>query len=241
MIVSGILIQQKEVVAINMIRKYMAEIDIKSSKTFHEFETNLPAYIQNHINVIKMGTIKKRLSSIYMNHESCPITEMNELYISAIGGDGSDKVFETEHVDGPFFFLPFCNVYRCIVAIKGNKSIFTCFPKSECFTSAISDNEFIAFDYNRDPHFIFDCSDIQDYTKRVVLKLHYIVYPSFLPKTIVSIYKILHYRYNSMMRKLFLKSQIKKSIIGSCINYGTVIFCNFYNIYNDVKKKFFKL
>ena len=110
MIVSGLLIQQKEVVAINTIRKYMAEIDIKSSNTFHEFETNLPAYIQNHINVIKMGTINKRLSSIYMNHESSPITEMNELYISAIGGDGSDKVFETEHVDGPFFFLPFCNV-----------------------------------------------------------------------------------------------------------------------------------
>lgn len=136
-----------------------------------------------------------------------PISEMNELYISSIGAGGSDKVFETDHLDGPFFFLPFCKVYRCIACINANSSIYTSFPiTGEKYF--LQKNEFLAFDYNRDVHSICQDSTIKDDSSRILLKLHYIVYPTYLPMFVVHFYKNLHVKYNNFMRYMFIHSQI---------------------------------
>ncbi len=49
---------------------------------------------------------------------------MNEVYISGPTRDdeqfNSDQIFYTKHVDGPYGFIPFCSVYRCIVGMDKN-------------------------------------------------------------------------------------------------------------------------
>jgi hypothetical protein len=110
------------------------------------------------------------------------ITNMNELYVSVIGGGGSDNVFETPHIDGPFFWLPCCKVYRCIFAITPNNLIKTIFITNNIKTSYIlNKNQFLAFDYNNNVHYI---EKIQNETtecnnNRVVLYLHYILYVTY--------------------------------------------------------------
>ena len=165
-------------------------------------------------------------------YDIAEITNMNELYVSVIGGGGSDDVFETPHIDGPFFWLPYCKVYRCIFAITPNNSIKTMFVNKNIKTSYIlNNNQFLAFDYNNDLHYIqkikneTECND----KNRIVLKLHYIIYSTHLPKWVVKLYKLLHIYYNSTMRYLFLKSQSKNNRwLSFIINTSTVFYSMFF-------------
>ena len=186
-------------------------------------------------------------SSEKIKYEISPITEMNEIYLSVPGGKGSDHIFERKHVDGPFFFLPYCYVYRCILGLSYNDTTVTHFEKPFSFFNEKKEKnslnikkhqikgvtvdiyDFVAFDYNRQPHYITSnlsySSDrsvnksIKFETKkekrlfplptdknapRVVYKLHYIIYPSFLPKPVVYFYKKIHSLYNSIIRTLFV-------------------------------------
>jgi hypothetical protein len=227
-IITGVITNKNELQSINLIKKYVQieESNIDSSKTFHRYENDLPFYIINNIKIIKEGTILKRLQGGYYLNNIESIDEMNELYISCIGANGSDKVFETEHIDGPFYLLPFCKVLRTVVAIQGNSSIITEFPLLNK-EHVLLNNEFLAFDYNSEIHFIWKDSFVNDDAQRIILKLHYIITPiSFHPR-IVILYKWLHYKYNSMMRTLFLNSQ-ENNRLSVIINSGTVMYVFFF-------------
>jgi hypothetical protein len=225
MVFSGTIVNKEEIEAMDDIRKYAYTISISHTKTTHIFEKDLPLYIQTKIEVLHSGTIPTKLSSAFENHNVYPIREMNELYFSVIGANGSDKVFETNHVDGPFFLLPFCNVYRSVIALNGNKSIITRFPSTNTYMNLL-ENDYSIFDYNREPHYIFK-SLLEDDSMRIVLKLHYIVCPSFLPSFVVAFYKWLHHKYNTFFRFLFINSQIESSLLGTSINNMSVLFCHF--------------
>lgn len=233
MVFSGTLVNKEEIEAMDDIRKYAFTISICHTKTTHMFEKNLPLYIQKKIEIINSNTIPKRLSSAFENHHVYPISEMNELYFSVIDADGSDKVFETNHLDGPFFLLPFCNVYRSVVTLKGNRSIITRFPNTNMYINLL-ENEYSIFDYNREPHYIFK-SLIEDDSIRIVLKLHYIVCPPFLPSFVVTFYKWLHHTYNAFFRFLFVNSQIEGSLLGIGINSLTVWFCTFFYLVKNTQ------
>jgi hypothetical protein len=225
MVFSGTIVNKEEIEAMDDIRKYAYTIAISHTKTTHIFEKDLPVYIQRKIEVLKSESIPTKLSSAFENHNVYPITEMNELYFSVIGADGSDKVFETNHVDGPFLLLPFCNVYRSVLALNGNKSVITCFPNTNTYMNLL-ENDYSIFDYNREPHYIFKTL-LEDDSMRIVLKLHYIVCPSFLPSFVVAFYKWLHHKYNTFFRFLFINSQIEGSLLGTSINNMSVLFCHF--------------
>jgi hypothetical protein len=49
---------------------------------------------------------------------------MNEIYVTgpprSEEGPNSDQIFYTRHVDGPWGFVPFVSVYRCIVGMDKN-------------------------------------------------------------------------------------------------------------------------
>jgi hypothetical protein len=232
-IITGIITNKSEVYSINIIKKYIIEENLNDiSKTFHCYEDILPIYIKNSIKKIKTGTILKRLLGGFYSNNVDSIDEMNELYISCIGADGSDKVFETQHIDGPFVLLPFCKVFRTIVAIQGNSSIITEFPLKNTAYS-ILDYEFLAFDYNRDLHFIWKDSNISDEKSRIILKLHYIITPKFIHPKIVLFYKWLHVKYNSTMRTLFLNSQ-SNNRLSVIINNGTLCYAFLYQNMNYV-------
>ena len=222
----GILIDKFEIYSLKVIHNYINELDLDKQKTYHKYELNTGVIVQNSIDTIKYGKIYNILTQHFQNSRVETIDTMNELYVSSIGANGSDKVFETMHIDGPFHLLPFCTVLRTIVAIKGNSSVFTDFPfQNESYR--ILTNEYIAFDYNRHVHYIRKDSAIDDNSDRIILKLHYIITPRFLPRPIANFYKYLHYKYNSMMRTLFLKSQ-EENILASVINNGTVVYCYLY-------------
>jgi len=223
-----------ETQAAESIKKYTGEINVDKSITFHKYENDLPIDIRKSMMIIKTGNISNLLKNIFQGEILDPIDEMNELYISCIGAAGSDKVFESKHIDGPFCILPFCTVVRTIVAIKGNSSIFTHFPMFHKKYNLLS-NEFIIFDYNRHIHYIEKDTIICDDTDRIILKLHYIITPNFLPRHIAIFYKNIHIKYNSTMRTLFLNSQYQNGTLSTIINTGTDIYCGIYQyvgIYN---------
>jgi hypothetical protein len=209
----------------------------ENNQTIHYYETNIndshAIYCLCRIKNYIMNKIITKHNKFYnTSYDIEEITNMNELYVSVIGGGGSDNVFETPHIDGPFFWLPCCKVYRCIFAITPNNLIKTIFITNNIKTSYIlNKNQFLAFDYNNNVHYI---EKIQNETtecnnNRVVLKLHYILYSSNLPKCIVKLYKLLHIYYNSTMRYLFLKSQSKNNKwLSFIINTSTMFYSSFF-------------
>jgi len=196
--------------------------------SYHEYYEFMPELVKAQFRILQMGDIMDQLELCYPSCTVQSIEAMNELYITSVVSEGSDQVFESEHVDGPFFFLPFCTVLRCVYAIQGNNRIFTDFPNNG-YSYSLKANDFVIFDYNRDLHYIWrnTAGSDKDIRKRILLKLHYLVTPRFLPRPITYFYKQLHAKYNQFMRTTFLNSQ-KKGVISNVVNGGTVAYRFFY-------------
>ena len=211
---------------VRIIRLYINEYNFRgqTEKNFQEYEHNMPRYMRNCI-----GCISHKVSCILLklfsdNHDSnngsdvivsnnkewdiMSISDMDQLYIPSINVSSSSDVNEQKQqkigfYDGPFFFLPYCHVYKCIVGIQGNDCIHSFFP-DENKDLLIHRNEFVAFNYNRDAHYVYksENNNDEDYTiiaedECIMLKLHYIIFPTFLPIFIVNIYKKLHIWFNT--------------------------------------------
>merc|ERR1719401_646444 len=102
---------------------------------------------------------------------------MNEVYVSTASRNHcSDQVFFTKHIDGPWFFFPFCSVYRSILAIDANTEFLTHFHMHN-MSLTLADGDFAAFDFHREPHYISQDPSKKNTDHRVVLKFHYVVYP----------------------------------------------------------------
>lgn len=104
------------------------------------------------------------------------VTSMDELYVTASSSKGSDLVFETPHIDGPFGLLPF-TLLRCVYAIKGSDAIETIvYPRKGVHDGrhvVLKDTEHIMFDYNRDTHYIVN-NNPEKVVDRQVMKLHFV-------------------------------------------------------------------
>lgn len=135
---------------------------------------------------------------------------MNEVYVTGPRRENdvanSDNVFYSRHVDGPFGLLPFVSVYRCIVGLDKNETVTTHFPLANWGKNACN-GDVLAFDFNREVHYISrDESKAAESDKfRVVLKLHYCVYPRILTP-IGWLMSWLNTMYNKSFRALFLKT-----------------------------------
>lgn len=198
--------------------------------TFHQYETDLPSWLVVVLRSLIHGSIQDALVRHHPPHyRVAPIHAMNELYVASLGAGGSDQVFETDHVDGPFWYLPGAHVYRCIVGVSENQAgIQTRFIER---TVTVHQYEFVAFDYNHDLHAIQRAPrlDTGHLTPRVTLKLHYICYAPWLPSAVVFLYTCLHVAYNAFMRCLFLSAQTHHNTwcamaLASVIQHGTVAY-----------------
>jgi hypothetical protein len=196
--------------SIETLRKYIESLDLPTNKTYHTFEDCLSTPEYNALQDIKYSEICRHISLAHPKHILTPIVSMNELYVSCIGADGSDRVFETPHVDGLFAWLPWCIVYRVVVSIQGNRNVDTVFPLSQ-HKYTLETRDYVAFDYNRSIHYIVGTTPpegiLVDDRKRIILKLHYLVYPEWLPVWVSRVYVEIHGKYNAFLRGLFLKSQ----------------------------------
>lgn len=200
--------------AITTLHTYIQSLNLPTHQTYHTFEDSIGLKEHTAIQTIKYGPLFSHISQSYPNYLVIPIVAMNEVYVSCLGGDGSDRVFETPHIDGLFAGLPWCNVLRCIVAIQGNRDIHTIFPLSNN-TYTLETGDYVGFDYNRSLHYICGNDGIEhsgavnthDPRARIILKLHYLVFPEWLPYGISRMYVWIHGTYNAFLRGLFLKSQ----------------------------------
>jgi hypothetical protein len=197
------------------------------SGTIHQYEADLPSWLT----VVMRTLIHAHIQAVLLRYQPLhyqvvPLHGMNELYVACPGAGGSDQVFETDHVDGPFWWLPGVRVYRCIVGVSDNVSgIQTRFPDR---TVTVHQHTFVAFDYNRDVHHIYRPPGTPD-APRVTLKLHYMCYAPWLPRAVVFLYAWLHVAYNTLMRRLFLSAQMHHRtwyawVLGFIILQGTVAY-----------------
>jgi len=161
----------------------------------------------------------------YNAENICPdgydrVQEMDEWYKSSLKPLGSDKVFETPHLDGPYGLLPY-TLLRCIYVIHGNKSVCTVVNGRG---RVLTDGEHLMFDYNRDVHYIDRLKDVHDENDRIVYKIHYVKkqfgYKMFAHLNII---------WNTYARKAFNKSRIPNTFYEKCIskliNSGTRVYC----------------
>merc|ERR1719230_1968192 len=107
---------------------------------------------------------------------------MNEVYVSSPTYTmNSDKVFYMAHVDGPFFCWPHCYLFRSIIGINENQMISTQFPMTP-MKATISTGDMVAFDFNREIHYIENDPSKPNTDFRITLKVHYLVYPKSLKR-----------------------------------------------------------
>ena len=231
MIIKGIIKNKNELNYIDIIKKYINEKNIDTTKTYHNFENNLPHEIKIAFDKIKNGTIMNNLKKTLKNYEIINVIEMNEIYVASIGANGSDKVFETNHIDGIYALYPFCTLFRCLLGIVGNTSIKTIFSLDDKINT-IKTNNYLLFDYNRTCHYIKKYTHINDNSQRIMLKIHYAAIPKFMNyKFINNNFLYLNHKYNSLQRANFLRSQNPKNILQKLnsyiINNITMLYGNF--------------
>lgn len=160
------------------------------------------------------------------------VNGMNEIYVTGPERlderNNSDQVFYTRHVDGPWGFVPFVSVYRCILGMDRNKMITTHFPLAN-FSQNANEGDVLAFDFNREVHYITRDESMRSESDdfRVVLKLHYCVYPRVLAP-LGWLMHGLNVRYNLMFRALFLKTinpaSLYEHFLAWNVNFQTYVF-----------------
>ena len=214
-----------------ILKEYFDKQNNSSITTSHYFENDCNNYIKNIIKNIRCSKnlIKYLLSfnNVDSNYSLIHVCEMNELYSSrmrGVGSDaGSDAVFQENHIDGPYGFIPFLILIRCIVTIHNETQIKTNIKGK---IIACKKGQFVGHDYNRDLHFIY--GEQLESQKRYVLKLHYILYPQWMPFFIVVIFKYLNTTYNSIARKLFLYTINPKTygqkLCSFIVNFVTILY-----------------
>lgn len=157
---------------------------------------------------------------------------MNEIYITGPERRedvmNSDHVFYSRHVDGPFGFVPFVSVYRCIVGLDKNMVVTTHYPLAG-FGHNACEGDVLAFDFNREVHYITRDDSKRNISDRfrVTLKLHYCIYPRVL-RPLGWLMGWLNTQYNMSFRALFLKtiapSSLYEHFLAWNVNFNTFLF-----------------
>jgi len=203
---------------LDILTKYIGTQTGDGETTAHYYECTANNFIKNSIKKIRCSTAL--YDSIWADGLCVAhVVEMNEMYSSrlrGVGGDaGSDAVFQTNHIDGPFGLVPYFTLIRCIVTIYNESAIKTNLKGTVVVCGA---GDFLAHDYNRDLHYIFGEQGADE--KRYVLKLHYVLYPEWMPMFCVDVYKYWNVGWNTMARSLFRFALNPKTPVEVFINWG---------------------
>ena len=112
-----------------------------------------------------------------------PVSGMNEVYLTGPSKQAtSDTVFYRGHVDGPWAVFPGARLYRCMLALNQNLEVTTHFPMASLRYSVpdghrLEHGDAVAFDFNRELHYITRNPDPRQSESRINLKLHFVAYP----------------------------------------------------------------
>ncbi|HEX5199723.1 methyltransferase [Paractinoplanes rhizophilus] len=195
-------------------------------ETFHVWEAELPAREREAFAALAdSAAIRASILEAFPGCTVHNVDEMNEVYVSNMGAKGSDHAFLQHHIDGPFAFLPFLTLLRCLVVVRGNERVATIFL-AQRRGETLRTGQFCWFDYNRDIHYITKSGDPAELLddSRICLKAHYAVVPRWLAP-VGKVFAGWNETYNRRARQLFLASKNPQSAIGkflgAVVNAGT--------------------
>jgi hypothetical protein len=237
---------------LNSIREWVILQNPSVNTSTHWWYKDLPPNIKEQFyNIAKDKKITDMFTRLLDNSSGFMIDvlhDMNEIYVSPPSNNNknfqknaSDNIFYTRHIDGPFFYIPFASCYRVIVGLDDNRDIMTIFniiPE----TYIIKRGDVVGFDFNRECHYISPIiwndgntqeTDIIELQKkyRVVLKIHYCIYPywAIVFGFILSKLSIL---YNKLFRDLFLLTIRPRS---KCTIYLAKLMIISTQLYHDIE------
>jgi len=198
-------------------------------ETFHAWEAELPPQARAAFAALTdSAAIRASILEAFPGCTVRGVETMNEVYVSNMGAKGSDHVFLQQHIDGPFGFLPFLTLLRCLVVVRGNDRVTTIFSLQKC-KRTLRTGQFCWFDYNRDIHYIAKSGAPDDLLEesRICLKVHYAVVPRWLAP-VQQLFAGWNATYNRRARELFLASKNPQSVIGkflgAIVNVGTFLY-----------------
>ena len=235
-----------DIYSLNLIRDWVIKQGPPINTTTHWWWKDLPPNINDLFsNISKNNKIIDMFKRSFGNDCIVDILDdMNEIYVSPplnnnknFKKDDTDNIFYTRHIDGPFFYIPFASCYRVIVGLDDNRDIMTVFniiPE----TYIIKTGDVVGFDFHRECHYITPIiryNDINDtiYNKkyRVILKIHYCVYPkwAFVFGFILSKLSIM---YNKLFRDFFLFTLKSQNKYIKCLAKSMIITTK---VYHDIE------
>ncbi len=233
-----------DIYSLNLIRDWVIKQAPPINTSTHWWCKDLPPNINElFCDISKNNKIIEMFKTSFGNDCIVDILDdMNEIYVSPplnnnknFKKNASDNIFYTRHIDGPFFYIPFASCYRVIVGLDDNRDIMTVFniiPE----TYIIKTGDVIGFDFHRECHYITPIiryrEDIINTKKfRVILKIHYCIYPNwaFAFGFILSKLSII---YNKLFRNLFLFT-LKPH--NRCIKYLANIMIISTKVYHDIE------
>eukprot|EP00611_Tribonema_gayanum_P015468 TRINITY_DN27317_c0_g1_i1.p1 TRINITY_DN27317_c0_g1~~TRINITY_DN27317_c0_g1_i1.p1 ORF type:complete len:621 (+),score=222.98 TRINITY_DN27317_c0_g1_i1:239-2101(+) len=222
---------QAEQEELSIIRKWLDAQDLPTDKTSHWWHASLPDAVRSSFDHVAlapsvMASFRERYPAGLYGIRV--VTGMNEVYVAALDTTSatSDNVFYTNHVDGPWFATPCASLYRSIVSVNPNEQIKTIFPQAPS-EAALTTGDVVAFDYNREVHRIALVPGAANRTQRYSLKVHYVVYPRCLP-WYGSLVAFLNVAYNTLARKLFVKTLAPSSFVDLVCWKAIMVCTNFW-------------
>lgn len=230
--------------------------DSKSNKntnqSCHWWVGELPVQLQLVIDSCSWNSsIKNMFETIFYPSEYSimEIPQMNELYITGEDNEkytNSDRVFYMSHIDGPFGWIPFVSVYRCLIGCSNENTIMTRFVFHNTDTM-IQQGDVLGFDFNREIHYIKDVRIKRKTTnineadsksthkynnRRIVLKTHYCIYPKSM-QFFASLVASLNTLYNSHFRHMFVHTMCPRTMIDY-IHSSLVVYSSYMYVCTDI-------
>jgi len=213
----------------------MSKMPSRSTSSHWWFSELPPAQKEAFDDVARSSIINRAFRSLFSEKHYCMdvVEGMNEVYVTGPSRKdenfNSDQIFYTKHVDGPWGLVPFVSVFRCIVGMDRNYMTATHFPMINKSFNAC-EGDVLAFDFNREVHYITrdESRKSESDEFRVVLKLHYCLYPRILAPLGWLMLR-LNVWYNQSFRALFLKTIDPKTYYEHFLAWNVVVNTSLFN------------
>lgn len=208
----------------------------------HWWYKETPEVIQKSIDICVWNKEIKNMFAKLFSEDAFDIMiidDMNEVYLTGKDRTSihSDKVFFISHIDGPFSFIPYISVFRCLIGCNHNSTIETVFPMIP-YKKKIGKGDILGFDFNREIHYIEEAPQNpftlhkEEKDSRVTIKAHYCVYPKDL-KYFAELTSYMNAEYNKSFRKLFLRT-IKPENMYDYLSSYMVVYSTHMFVYSDI-------
>ena len=226
---------------LNSIREWVILQEPSITTSRHWWYKDLPQNIKEMFyNSAKDKKIIDMFKRSFGNYRIDILHDMNEIYVSPpkdFEKNASDNIFYTRHIDGPLFYIPFASCYRVIVGLDDNRDIMTIFNLTH-ETYIIKTGDVVGFDFHRECHYIspiiWNEGTAAERKYRVILKIHYCVYP-YWAIVFGFILGKLSILYNKLFRDLFLLTIKQQSQRSRCLAYLAKLMIISTQVYHDIE------